>query len=170
MLFGQSTGALSPGRSQDAAKKLISAFDAALSGVLKRRQHGHFKFLLGRQKDWKDNVAYVHSFVKTHIDRAKQLQSGSKNCASESQKRFAFLDELILQNDDRDFLRNQLLNIFFPARHSSAIGISLVFFVVARNPRAFAKIREDVLLCGKQVTADNLKSMKHLQYILQECE
>ncbi|MCJ1313186.1 hypothetical protein MMC25_006863 [Agyrium rufum] len=168
MLFGESTLSLRSDESRVEAEKLILAFDQALSGVLKRRQHGHFNFLLGRQKEWKDNVAFVHAYVEHQIDRAIQSQDLDSRSSLTKENPFTFLDELLLESDERDFLRNQLLNVFFPARHSSAVGISLVFFVLARNPKAFARIRSDVLKSDGPMTADILISMSYLQQTIKE--
>lgn len=78
------------------------------------------------------------------------------------------LHELVKDTQDRRFLRDQLLNVFLPARDSSAIGLSDLFFNLARHPEVWRKLRSEVLKINQPLTFDLLKSMKHLQCVLKE--
>ena len=123
--------------------------------------------LLGSDKEWKKAVAEVHARIDKYVDAALQRrrEGGSSQITSSS---YVFADQLVYETQDRLFLRDQLLNVFFPARDSAAIGASCVFFMLARNPDAWQKLRGEVLKIDQPITFEVLKSMKYLSWVLNE--
>ena len=72
----------------------------------------------------------------------------------------AVIDHLAEETQDRKFLTDQLLNVLFPARDSSAIGASCVFFVLARNLETWQKLRREVDKIEQPITYEVLKAHK----------
>ncbi|KAL2043608.1 hypothetical protein N7G274_003915 [Stereocaulon virgatum] len=80
------------------------------------------------------------------------------------------LHEFIKDTQDRKFLRDQLLNVFLPARDASSTGLSGLFFHLARNPRVWTKLRSEAPKIDQPLTFDVLKSMKHLHCVFRESQ
>lgn len=77
--------------------------------------------------------------------------------------------ELVKETQDRDSLRHQIMNLFFPARDSTAIGVSNVFFQLARHPRVWDKLREEVVNTAPgALSIELLNSMKYLRNVIDE--
>lgn len=61
-----------------------------------------------------------------------------------------------------------MLNIFFPARDASGIGISLVMFKLARHPRVWEKIRREVLSADQVFTYESVKNLQYVNAVVNE--
>lgn len=169
-LFGECTDSLVSNSRSLEAEGFITSFDIALRGVSRRQLLGPLMNLLGSNQQWKKAVAKVHARIDKYVDAALQRRKtmqdgGTKQTTLPS---YVFVDQLVYKTQDRSFLRDQLLNVFFPARDSSAIGASCVFFVLARNPGIWKKLREEVLNIDQPITFEVLKSIKYLSWVLNE--
>ncbi len=139
-------------------------------------------FLWGRatrDREWKEACAEVHAVVDRYIERAFSKQLGNKaqqhgsdraddTLPADHERPFSFLNELSKETQDRQFIRDQIISVFFPARDTTAIAISDLFFQLARNPLVRTKLRAEVLVHDEPVTFESLKSMKYLQAVLNE--
>jgi cytochrome P450 len=172
-LFGETANALLPGSSARNAEDFIKAFDDGLKGMARRRALGPFVSLQWRDKEWEKAKADTTAVVDRYIDRALERRKGVGDVEKSTPAKgagFVFLDELVKLTQDRQFLRSQMLNIFFPAKDSSAIGLSCVFFMLARHPDVWDKLRAEVLgVEDKPLTYELLKSMPYLKAVLNEC-
>lgn len=129
---------------------------------------GKFKFLRGRDTKWRQDLAKVHIFIDNYVDIALE-RSKKTPATTTADAAYIFVDELVKTTQDRLELRNQMLNIFFPARDTTASAVSFVFFHLARNRRVWDKLRSEVLsTASSRLTFDNLKSMKYLKYVINE--
>ena len=73
------------------------------------------------------------------------------------------------ETPDKVDLRNQILNVFFPARDSTAIALSNTVYLLARHPTVWDKLRADVLNLGdKPLTYKSLRSLCYLRYTINE--
>lgn len=126
--------------------------------------------LLGNDRRWKKEVAATHAqidrYVEAALKRQQEREKGGTYASSSSS--YVFVDQLVQVTQDRSFLRDQLLNVFFPARDSSAVGASCLFFILARNPDAWKKLRQEVLSVDQPITFEILKSFKYLTWVLNE--
>ena len=141
-------------------------------------------FLWGRatqDKEWKEACAEVQSLVDRYIDRALsekvEIQEKSSpwhasnmfdTTISNQERPFPVLYELIEETQDRRFIRNQLISLFFLARDVNAIAISDLFFHLAQNPQVRTKLRAEILHHDQDLAFESLKSMKYLQAVLNE--
>lgn len=145
--------------------------------MTKRTASGRALALFNRDSEWLRAYTKVHAVIDGYIQSALEQHlaknatvlstSGSSTIASE-QSSFSVLHELVKDTQDRHFLRDQLLNVFLPARDSSAIGLSDLFFTLARHPEVWRKLRSEALKIDQPLTFDLLKSMKYLQCVLKE--
>ena len=161
-------------------------------GVDRRMALAGIPFLYGRatqHAEWKQATAQVHSFVDKYIDRALTEQAMEKATARmEGAEKpgiggsssinmklkslpFSVLSELVNETTDRKFLRDQLISLFFPSRDATGIGLSGLFFNLARHPHVWTTVREEVMASSGPdgpLTFEKLKSMKYLQSVLNE--
>lgn len=166
------------------AEKFLASFDRAMLGVDRRMILRAVPFLFGRvtqDKEWKEACAEVHSLVDGYIDRAlsehagsqkndvpQQLSDASSSPLPDRERPFSMLYELVKEIQEKQFIRDQLISLFFPARDANAIAISDLFFQLARNPHVWAKLRVEILRNDEPLTFESLKSMKYLQAVISE--
>ena len=172
-LFGQSSNSLASDFPSLETEGLIKSFDTALRGVSRRQLLGFATKFLIRDRLWEASIVETHARVDGYIDaalRRRETTLGSFTKDPIPSQSYVFIDQLVYETQDRAFLRDQLLNVFFPARDSSAIGASCVFFLLARNPEVWEKLRKDVAKIDQPVTFELLKSKKYLTHVINECE
>ena len=144
--------------------------------MTKRSVAGRALALSKRDIEWQQACTEVHAIVDGYITRALEQyhladsaiipSTGDPLTMKPSARSFSMLHELVKYTQDRRFLRDQLLNVFIPARDSSAIGLSDLFFNLARHPEVWRKLRSEVLEIDQPLTFDLLKSMNYLQCVL----
>ena len=171
-IFGKSANSLSPETNSPIARSLPGLFDEALTGMFTRYMLGKFKFFAGSEKKYLEKCAEVHKIIDGFIDEEIELQSSSKKTPetqSTAPYSYVLLKELVKTTDDKRVIRNELMNVFFPARDTAAIHASNVLFMVARHPAVWHKMRAEVLSIGSQnLTFEILKSLKYMQAVMNE--
>lgn len=148
--------------------QLTQAFDNSMRGIHKRWFLGRFRFLLGRQTKYRKECETVHKIVDRLVDKActrKQAMLDSRDIAT---RKIVLLDELVKETDDKRYIRDQLLGVFFPARDTSAITLGNIFWFLARHPHAWAKLRTEVLAIDQPLTFEYLKSLKYMHCVVNE--
>lgn len=81
------------------------------------------------------------------------------------------LSRLALATDDPIQIRAELLNILLAGRDTTAGLLSNTFYVLARRPDVWAKLKTEVdQLEGKRPDYETLRGMKYLKYVLNECK
>ncbi|KAL8726650.1 MAG: hypothetical protein Q9166_006609 [cf. Caloplaca sp. 2 TL-2023] len=164
-VFGKSTDTLLPQPSLD-TEEFLQNFDNVMRGVGLRQAYGKFTFLRGRELEWKQAIARVHAVVDNWI--AEALTNKGKDDGGDQCSQVILVKDLAKNCTNHTELRSQLLNVFFPARDTSAIGVSDIFFNLARHPRVWRKLRNEVMQAPRSLTYETLKSMKYMQHALNE--
>ena len=98
-------------------------------------------------KEYKDSNKSVHDFVdyfvhkalKGDFQREKELEKGH------DKDRYVFLEQLVSETRDPIELRSQLLNILLAARDTTASLLGYLFWILARNPEVFQKLRANIV-------------------------
>lgn len=84
--------------------------------------------------------------------------------------RYVFLYELVKRTTDPVQLRSEMLNVLLAGRDTTASLLSDTWFILARRPDVWAKLREEVdALGGEKPTFQQIKDMKYLRWVLNEC-
>ena len=87
----------------------------------------------------------------------------------EKKEKHVLLRQMVQQSQDPMALRDQILNVFFPARDTSAIAISNVVFMLARHPKHWESLRAEVTNIGDQpLTFELIRSLKIPKAIINE--
>jgi hypothetical protein len=191
-LFGESANTLLPKFAKLDAEQFLTSFDKAMTCVDRRMALAGVSFLYGRatqDAEWRQAIAQVHGFVDIYVDRALTDQakasatanieggkgsekgvSGTVDVMLEA-RTFSVVSELVKETTDRKFLRDQLISLFFPSRDATGIGLSDLFFNLARHPRVWTTVCEEMMASlgpEQPLTFENLKSLRYLQSVLNE--
>ena len=151
--------------------ELLQSFDAALRGLGKRILLGRLRILFWWDRSYSRLARKVHAIVDEYIDSAIARQGQKAHLDKPALKppnRYIILDELVATMQDRAEIRNQVLNIFLPARDAIALGLSGVCFLLARHPQVWRKLRVEVLSIEGPITYTILKSLKYMNHVLNE--
>lgn len=141
-----------------------------MSGFPTRWLLGKFRVLLGPQRGYKQACKEVHEVIEQYVDKAtcKQRSGISEHSSDEVPRTCILLDDLVAAGVDRAEIHEQVLGVFLPARDSTALGISNLFFFLARHPRVWKKLRAEIVAIDQPLTFEYLKSLKYLRYVMNE--
>lgn len=121
-------------------------------------------------------VQFIHAYVDRFVDEAVRrrealdLEKGTPSSTTGGEK-YVFLRELAKVTKDRRVLRDELLNILLAGRDTTASLLSNFFFVLAKRPDVWTKLKAEVAgLEGRPPTYETLKGLKYVKYCLNECE
>ena len=171
MIFGKSTEILLAASPDTHSNELLEAFNAALRGLGKRILLGRLRIFFVFDGSYNRLAHRVHAVLDKYIDQAKARQASKHNnetSLTNTRTRYVILDELVNTLKDRAEIRNEIINIFLPARDASGVGLSGACFLLARHPRVWHKLRAEVLSIQGELTYDILKSLKYMRYVLNE--
>lgn len=146
------------------------AFDRGTHAIGKRARFAE-NYWMYNPKSFQEDCALVHKFADYYVSRALSLQKAEKLGQTE---RYVFLEELAKATQDPIELRSQLLNIFLAGRDTTAGLLSFTFWVLARHPDIFAKLRSHIIedfgtySKPRNISFSTLKNCVYLQHVLQE--
>jgi cytochrome P450 len=115
-------------------------------------------------------TARVKAFADRFVAKAiKDFKSGELAKEKDQGGRYIFLRELARVTQDPIELRDQLLNILLAGRDTTAGLLSNTFHALARHPRVFDKLREEISQLGDQrPTFEQIKDLKYLKSVVNE--
>lgn len=187
-LFGESVDSQLAGENRSAKKPgnpdtkfnwpgFTESFDRANStATFRNRLMDHY--YLYRPRSWSRDCNAVQKFADYYVAKALSGDgSGNGNQADRLEKEhgYVFLRELAKETQDPVQLRGQLLNILVAGRDTTAGLLGWTWYLLARHPAIFAKLRSIVLESFGPYSADtliitfeNLKSCSYLQQVMSE--
>ncbi|KAK7556989.1 putative cytochrome P450 [Phyllosticta citricarpa] len=169
-LFGHSVHSLSENSEFD--RSFEDAFDYALGEIAIQFRLGPLRGLRRNakaQNAYKICRDYVGRFVEQAVALKQSPHLKDPEEVEEGAPRNFFLKMLAQATDDKAKIRDELLNILIAGRDTTAGLLSNLFFALARSPDDWQKLREETSsLAGKPPTYEQLRSMKHVKYCLQE--
>lgn len=121
------------------------------------------------------SIKFVHEFVgdyvKKAVQKSKSYASGSEKGEEETAERYVFLNELAKTGYGELKIRDELLNILLAGRDTTASLMSWTWYILARRPDVFEKLRAEVSRIGTGLPAfEQMREMKYLQYVLNESQ
>ncbi|OJJ75347.1 hypothetical protein ASPBRDRAFT_173249, partial [Aspergillus brasiliensis CBS 101740] len=179
-LFGHSVHSLKKRRAgtRDSTEQdFASAFNYAQQAIATNLRLGRLKYLRRDRKTEECN-RICHRLVEQFVDSALRVREQSSeqktfavdhsHDAKEKQK-YLFLHGLARQTGDRRRIRDELMNILLAGRDTTASLLSNLFFMLAKNPRIWNRLREEVaFLEGRAPSYEQLRNMTYLKYCLNE--
>jgi cytochrome P450 len=175
-MFGESVGLMSETAS-DSATTFHHALDYAQKGTILRLRLGNLMFA-HRDKKFRESCRTVHAYAETFVSKALEFRREQARLPAEKRisddgvrQKYVFLDELAKDTEDPILLRDQIVNMLLAARDTTAGLLSFAFFVLARRPDIWTKLRANVLehYC-EPLTYEAVMEMTYLRYVLQESE
>ena len=155
---------------------LTRAIHEAQLGCEQRFRLGRFARFV-RQPGFYKAVKDVHRFMKAYVDKAleyraslrdEELQQHSRDIAT-TNERSIFMHKLSKLTNNRQVLQDELLTIFFAGRDTTSALLSNLFFVLARNPHIWQRLRAEIdQLQGARPTIQAMKAMTYLRYCINE--
>lgn len=173
-MFGESVGLMSENASE-AATTFHHALDYAQQGTILRLRLGNLMFA-HRDKKFRDSCSTVHAYADKFVAQALEYRRQQSMLPSEKRdkdegvrQKYVFLNELAKDTEDPIMLRDQIVNMLLAARDTTAGLLAFVFFMLARRPDVWDKLRADVLehYC-EPLTYEALMDMKYLRYVIHE--
>ena len=168
-LFGESTNSLAPSGAPN--NRFAEAFNRSQEATGEIARAGLVaKFF--RKATFHEDVKYVHDFVDRFVQRGLEYRKKQdlEKAAGDSSERYVFLHELVKHTDNPLQIRSELLNILLAGRDTTASLLSNTWFVLSRRPDIWKKLQSEVeALGGETPTFTQIKDMKYLRYVLNEC-
>ena len=167
-LFGESTNCLGNGTAPGPNMKFAECWNRGQEAVAERSRSGKLGHLLRSPVQFKKDTQFVHEFADRFVRKGLELR---KNMEVEKagDERYVFLHELVKQTSDPVQIRSELLNILLAGRDTTASLLSDVWFILARRPDVWQKLRTEVdALDGEAPTYQQIKEMKYLRAVLNE--
>ena len=170
-LFGESTDCLAPDPSPDNFE-FAEAFTRSQETIAASFRTGKLANLLRQFRTKKDRMYcqdFVDKFVQRGLEYRKRLDLGKPD--DRANDRYVFLYELVKRTIDPVQLRAELMNILLAGRDTTASLLSDTWFVLARRPDVWTKLAEEVdALGGKKPTVEQIREMKYLRWVFNECK
>ncbi|KAF9885071.1 hypothetical protein FE257_000802 [Aspergillus nanangensis] len=173
-LFGHSVQSLKKRLSgvQTDEKDFANAFNYAQDAIANKTRLGPLR-VFARDPRADESNRVCHDLVEQFVDKALKYREHfdeEKAAVDEDKKeRYLFLQGLAKQTGDRDRIRDELMNILLAGRDTTASLLSNMFFMLARSPAVWNKLREEVAtLDGRAPTYEQLRNLTYLKYCLNE--
>ena len=150
--------------------------DAAKHFVDKRGALGKFSWLFPHRREMNRRCSEIHKVVDEMINnRIEAKHKPTLLEVEEKSRKFVLLDELLEETMNRAELRNETLHILAAGRDPTGCLLSWTFYLLARHPRVYEKLRGVVLEeFGTSATTREvldyaaLRSCEYLSYVLHE--
>lgn len=154
-------------------QKFTKSFNEAQTMSSTRTVFFNLYFLIDSFK-YRRNCKDVHDFADYFVNKA--LATSATDLDEKSKGGYVFLYELVKQTRNPLTLRYQALNILLAGRDTTAAAMSFVFYELARNPRIWSKLRQEVIDAfgeGKEarleeITFESLKKCEYLKAVVNE--
>ncbi|RMZ90201.1 hypothetical protein DV736_g2558, partial [Chaetothyriales sp. CBS 134916] len=144
------------------------AFDRATHALGKRARLAKYYWLYN-PKQFRDDCNLIHRFADFFVKRALNTDLEHTDGG-----KYVFLNEIAKATCDPIEIRSQLLNIFLAGRDTTAGLLGWVFWVLARHPYIFEKLRQIVLAnfgtyeSPRDISFATLKACSYLQHVMSE--
>lgn len=152
------------------------AFNTSQHYLMVRARMRGLRWLINPKK-FKDSNRICHKFIDHFVDLALHPEKKQEKSEPRRQK-YVFLDAITQENKDPKYLRDQVLNVLLAGRDTTASLLGFTFLLLAKYPRVFKKLREEIINAfgtgkdgnGKKPTFAGLKDVTYLRYVLNEGE
>ncbi|KAM6478823.1 cytochrome P450 [Trichoderma sp. SZMC 28011] len=164
-LMGHSTRVLDRASSHAKEKQFVDDYLTCSTEIVRKMQLGplqmfsiNFAAMRARSRVFR----YIDDFIDASLDEKNESESTNMGCN--------VLQCLSAVTTDRKQLRDQILHILVASRDTTACLLSNLFFVLAKKPHIYEKLRREVIsIAGVEPATDHqLNSMEYLKWCVQE--
>ncbi|CAN3375045.1 hypothetical protein DIURU_005153 [Diutina rugosa] len=179
-LFGQTVGSLqeakigaTPPLDVPGRDRFADSFGYS-QRVLAKRAGLNKLFWLCKPSEFTESSRQIHQFTDFYVNSVLKLSP--EELEKNSSGNYTFLYELAKHTRDPQVLRDQALNILLAGRDTTAGLLSFLFHELARYPKVFAKLRDEVVsVFGEgedahvdDITFESLKQCEYLKAVINE--
>ncbi|KAI1460525.1 putative cytochrome P450 alkane hydroxylase [Annulohypoxylon moriforme] len=170
-MFGESIGLLHED-GQELASKLHHSLDNVQKGIMLRMVVGNLA-LLHWDPEYHESCRVIHEvaekFVRKALKTKKQHALKPQSEKVDTHARYNLLDEFANATEDPIQLRDQIVHMLLASGDTTSNLLSFTFFILARRPDLWTKLRQDVLehYC-EPLTIDAVMKMTYLRDFLRE--
>ncbi|KAK0750308.1 cytochrome P450 [Schizothecium vesticola] len=148
LLFGRSVYTLRAQIDQAEENKLFTeSFHVAQEGLAKRFRLAPFHFVYN-PRSFREACKRVHGFVERYIDEQgfmEKTRFGKEDAENDQQDPNSwFISQIAKRSASANDLRDQLLNVFFAGRDSTACCLSWTFRLLVRHPPVMERLRREI--------------------------
>ena len=123
--------------------------------------------------EFKSAMSDLNNFIEPFVERAIAQSFDEKLLERKEERgeKVNLTDSLSQFTNDRKTLRDQLVSTLLASRDTTACTLAWLFYELAYHPDVYARLRKEVLErlgVDGQPTYEDLKSMKYLQWCLNE--
>lgn len=174
-LFGRSVCSLQKTRlGQRSEREFAEAFNYAQNAISTRGSLGPFGvFYRDAKADESNRIcrAFVEQFVDDAIRYQQSAEAQKRENDEKKSDKYVFLHELARATTDKRRLQDELMNVLLAGRDTTASLLSNLFFMLAKHPAIWAKLRAEVAtLEGRLPTYEELRNLVYLKSCLNECK
>ena len=155
--------------------KFVSAFIAGQTLTGLRTRYGPAWRLM---EFWRDRVQgpreVVDEFVEPIIDevlKRRNAKAGGEKEEAEEGRAETLLDSLVAQTQDRQMLKDELVNLLVAGRDTTAATLTFAIYMLTQHPHITKRLREEIAtivgMTGRP-TYDQIKEMKYLRAFINE--
>ena len=167
-LFGESTNCLGSDTAPGPNMEFAECWNRGQEACAEASRSGKLGKLLSSQVQFKKDTQFVQDFVDRFVRKGLELRK-NMDVEKAGEERYIFLHELVKQTSDPVQIRSELLNILLAGRDTTASLLSDVWFILARRPDVWQKLRAEVdALGGEPPEYQQIKEMKYLRAVLNE--
>ncbi|KAL0931150.1 cytochrome P450 [Colletotrichum truncatum] len=169
-VLGRSTNTLDPQSATEAEGQFANDYMRCCEEAARVIQMGPFYSFSSsnsvaqeRDRAWSYAYKYVDE-VMAMRSKEKDVEEGGGSMG------YNFLTELAKETDNRETLRDQVMNILIASRDTTAALLGNLFFMLARHPKAYAKLREEVTaIVGNDLPSEaHIRELTWLRYCINE--
>lgn len=171
-LFGQSIGTLKKAQPE---LGFAQAFHYAQKAIITRGTLGPLNmFYRDRKADECNRVCreFAQQFVEEAFHAVEVQKEGKEERQAETKRqKHIFSHELASRTTDKHRILDELMNVLLAGRDTTASLLSNLFFMLAKNPAIWNKLRREVAgLQGRTPTYEELRSLRYVQCCMNECK
>ncbi|KAL2282301.1 hypothetical protein FJTKL_10922 [Diaporthe vaccinii] len=143
-------------------------FDRGQAGLATRVHFGPLYWIYSSAA-FRESVRQCNMFMDHYVKRALNKDLREKPVEQHGKPKYVFLDALAEQTQDPIELRSQLMHILLAGRDTTASMLGWLFFLLARDPARYKKLRNIVIeefgtfARPKEITFARLKACQYLQ-------
>lgn len=173
-LFGESANTLHKSASPLTGENFGEAFTYCTTAIGNSLRVGRLDRYYKTDKRFDKDQKLIHDFADRYVMKAIEHHENEKHGRlplHEKGGRYVFLHELAKQTQDPLALRSETLNILLAGRDTTASLLANVWNIIPKRPDVWSKLLVEVdQLDGRKPTFEEMKNMKYLKYMLNECE
>ena len=167
-LFGESTNCLGNDTAPGPNMEFAECWNRGQEAVAEISRSGKLGKLLTSRVQFQKDIKFVQDFADRFVRKGLELRK-NMDVEKAGDERYIFLHELVKQTSDPLQIRSELLNILLAGRDTTASLLSDVWFILARRPDVWQKLRTEIdALDGEPPTYQQIKEMKYLRAVLNE--